>query len=333
MTPHAIGRALVRLMLCVIVATAASWTPFAQAQDTAWPTHAITVVVPFPSGGPADIVARVVAQKLGESLGQAVIVENRAGAGGNIGAGAVARAAPDGYTLLLGVASLITSPHMFKQLGFDPLKDLTPIAMMATAPVFVWVDSRFPAQTLAELVTTAKNRPGQLNYSSSAPATLAHLGSLLFFERAGVQLMHLSYKGSAQATNDLLGGVFPIHFDVAQPLVPHMKTGRVRPLAVLASRRSPLMPEVPSVAELGYPSIDAVPFMSLLAPAATPKAIVTLLNTRVRAALQAPDVRAKLGALYFEVADGGQPEALAAWMREQSRQWGTVIRQHDLKVE
>ncbi|VTU29525.1 Bug family tripartite tricarboxylate transporter substrate binding protein [Variovorax sp. PBL-E5] len=203
----------------------------------------------------------------------------------------------------------------------------------AGTPVFIWVGSGFPAQKRADMLALVKAKPGQYNHSSSAPATLAHLGSLVFFERAGAQLVHLGYKGSAQAMNDFLAGVFPIYFEVAQPVAPQLKAGKVRALAVVAGRRSPLMPDVPSVAELGYPSIDAVPFMTLMAPAATPKAIVARLNDNARRALQSPEVRARLASLYFEVADGGDPAAVAAWLRAESDKWGEVIRRHDLKLD
>ncbi len=298
-----------------------------------WPTRPINLVVPFPAGGPTDAVARAVAQKLGESLGQPVIIENKSGAGGNLGAQAVARAAPDGYTLLVGTAALTTSMHLYAKLPYDPMKDLAPVAMLAKAPVFVWVNDTLKVPGFRELMATVKAKPGQFNYSSSAPATLAHLGSLYFFEKAGAQLVHLNYKGSSQATNDFLGGVFPIYFEVAQPVVPHMASGKVRPLAVLASRRSPVMPDVPSVAELGFPAVDAVPFIALLAPAGTPRTIVERLNLESKRALANPEVRARLGGLYVEVSDGGEPAAIGEWMRNESKQWGEVIRRNGLKVD
>ncbi|HSW18888.1 MAG TPA: tripartite tricarboxylate transporter substrate-binding protein, partial [Ramlibacter sp.] len=245
----------------------AAFAPLAAlAQAPANPGRAITLIVPFPAGGPTDAVARAVTQQMATSLAQTIVVENKPGAAGNIGAAAVARAAPDGYTLLAGAASLSTSPHLFKNLGYDPMKDLAPVAMLATAPVFIWVDSRSPIKTTADLVAQMKARPGQFNYSSSAPATLAHLGSLRFLEAAGAQATHINYKGSAQAITDFLGGVFPVYFEVAQPLVPHLKAGKVRALAVVASKRSALMPDVPSIAEAGYAGIDVAAFINLMAP-------------------------------------------------------------------
>jgi len=178
-----------------------------------------------------------------------------------------------------------------------------------------------------------KARPGQYNYSSSAPTTLAHLGSLRLFEEAGAQATHINYKGSAQATTDFLGGVFPIYFEVGQPLAPHLAAGKVRPLAVMSGKRSPLMPDVPSIAEFGLPPIDAQPFMMLMAPAGTPAKTIARLNQHACLALQAPAVREKLRALYFDVSDGGEPAAQQAWLREQSDEWGEVIAKHGLKAE
>lgn len=322
-----------RMALGLLAALALSG---AQAQSGAaadWPRKPITLVVPFPAGGPTDAAARAVAQQLGAALGQPVVVDNRTGAGGMIGSASVASAAPDGYTLLVGTATIATAPYLFKQLKFDPLKDLTTVALMATMPVFIWADHRFAAQNLQEMVALVKAKPGQYNYSSSAPATLAHLGSLVFFERAGAQLTHLGYRGSAQALTDFLAGVYPIHFEVAQPMAPHMKDGKARPLAVLASRRSPLMPNVPSVGELGYAGIDAAPFVTLMAPAATPKAIVDRLHAQVQRALQTPDIRARMATLYFELPEPMDAAASHTWLRTESAKWGEVIRRHDLKLD
>lgn len=268
----------------------------------AWPTRPITVVVPFPAGGPTDVVARTVLQKMAEALGQPMVIDNKPGAGGNIGGAAVAKAVPDVHTLLVGAATLTTSVHLYKQLGYDPLKDLSPVAMLARAPVFIWVRDDYPARTLGEMVALVKAKPAAANDSSSAPATLAHLGSLLFFESVGAQPLHINYKGSAQAINDLLGGVFAIHFELAQPVVAHWKAGKVRPLAVLGGKRSPLLPEVHSTAELGFGNIDATPIILLLAPAGTPRAVVERLNAEAARALQASEVRAKLAGLHFDIA-------------------------------
>lgn len=321
-----------RRLVCAGLVTAALAPLAAPAQPVGWPAKTITFVVPFPAGGPTDVVARTVAQHMAETLGQPVVVENKLGAGGNIAAAAVARAAPDGYTVLVGGATVITSPHLYK-LQFDPMKDLAPVAILATTPVFIWVDSRFPAKSLGELLALLKAKPGEFNYSSSAPSTLAHLGSLRLFDSAGVKLTHINYKGSAQALTDFLAGVFPIHFEVGQSLAPLLKSGKVRALALVASKRSPLLPEVPSVAELGFPGIDAQPFVHLMAPTGTPPAIITRLNEHARRALQSQDVRAKLNALSFDVADAVDPAALAVWLRAESAKWGEVIRRYDFRVE
>ncbi|MGY6270990.1 Bug family tripartite tricarboxylate transporter substrate binding protein [Achromobacter denitrificans] len=323
--PIAAGRR--RACAALIAATLAPLAALAQG-----PAQPITLVVPFPAGGPTDVVARSVAQHMGETLGQTIIVTNRPGAGGSIGSAAVAHAAPDGLTLLVGTASLATNSHLYK-LNFDPLKDLQAIALLAKTPVFIWVDSRSPFKTLPDLLAAVKARPGQYNYSSSAPTTLAHLGSLRLFETAGIRATHINYKGSAQATTDFLGGVYPIYFEVGQPLAPHLAAGKVRPLAVMAGKRSPLMPDVPSIAEFGLPGIDAEPFMMLMAPRGTPAPAIARLNEHARLALQSPAVREKLRALYFDVSDGGEPAAQQDWLRAQSAQWGEVIAKHGLKAE
>jgi len=294
--------------------------------------RAVTLIVPFPAGGPTDVVARAVGQRLSETLGQTVVVDNKPGASGNIGAAAAARAAPDGNTLLVGTAALMTSPFLYK-LNYDPLKDFAPVAMLAKMPVFIWVDEQSPWRTLPDLLAAVKAQPGKYNYSSSAPGTLAHLGSLRFLDEAGARLTHINYKGSAQALNDFLGGVFPIYFEVAQPLVPHLKAGKVRALAVVASKRSPSMPGVPSIAELGFPGIDAFPFLDLMAPAGTPADVVARLNEHARRALQSPDVRARLGAAYMDVADDEKPAAVGAWLHAESAKWGEVIRKNNLRVD
>ncbi len=296
------------------------------------PASPITLIVPFPAGGPTDAVARSVAQHMSETLGQTLIVTNRPGAGGSIGSSAVAHAAPDGLTLLVGTAALMTNPYLYK-LNFDPMKDLQAIALLAKTPVFIWVDSRSPFRNLPDLLAALKANPGKFNYSSSAPTTLAHLGSLRLLDEAGVKATHINYKGSAQATTDFLGGVFSIYFEVGQPLAPHLAAGKVRPLAVLADKRSPLMLDVPSITEFGLPAINAEPFMVLLAPHGTPAALIQRLNEHARRALQAPSVRDKLGALYFEVDEGGQPAGVQDWLRAQSTQWGDVIAKHGLKAE
>lgn len=323
--PHAPGRR--RAIAAVIAATLMPLS--ALAQNTAAP---ITLVVPFPAGGPTDVVARSVAQHMSETLSQTIIVSNRPGAGGSIGSAAVAHAAPDGLTLLVGTAALMTSPYLYK-LNFDPLKDLQAIALLAKTPVFIWVHSDSPFKTLPDLLAAVKAKPGHYNYSSSAPTTLAHLGSLRLFEEAGTQATHINYKGSSQATTDFLGGVFPIYFEVGQPLAPHLAAGKVRPLAVMTGKRSPLMPEVPSITEFGLPAIDAEPFMVLLAPHDTPAPTIARLNQHAALALQSSAVREKLHALYFDVSEGGEPAAQQDWLRTQSTQWGDVIIKHGLKAE
>jgi len=320
--------ASIRRRLCATLAA----TGFISLGGWAQAAEPINLVVPFPPGGPTDVVARTVAQQMSHTLGQHLIVANRAGAGGSIGAAAVAQAAPDGQTLLTGTASLTTGHHLYN-LNFHPLKDLVPVAMLAKMPVFIWVRGDSPYNTLPDLLEAMKASNGQYNYSSSAPTTLAHLGSLRLLDETGVQATHVNYRGSAQATTDFLAGVFPVYFEVGQPLAPHYAAGKAKPLAVLSSQRSTLMPDVPSVTEFGLPAIDAKPFVALMAPAGTPEATLVRLNEHARKALQSPEVRSRLDSLYFEVDAGGSPAEVATWLQEQSSMWGEVIAKHGLKVD
>lgn len=292
----------------------------------------ITLIVPFPAGGPTDAVARAIGDSMSKSLGQVVIIDNKPGASSNIGSAAAARAAPDGHTLLAGAAALVTSPHLFK-LNYDPLKELRAIAILAKLPVFIWVRSDSPYQTLPQLMAAIKAAPEKFNYSSSAPATTAHLGSLQLFEQLGVKPSHIGYKGSSQALTDFLGGVFPVHFEVGQPMVQHMKANKIRALAVLSNQRSALMPDVPSVAELGYAGVDAQPFTALLAPAATPSELIETLNKHAIQTVSSPDLREKLKALYMEPAKAESPQATQQWLQAESAKWGEVIRKNNLKVD
>jgi len=322
-------RVLPRLAAAVLACVA--WGVHAEADK--WPSRPVTIIVPFPPGGPSDTVVRAVAQKMSASLGQSFVIENRPGASGNIGTAAVAHATPDGYTLLGTGAPIVTASALYPKLNYAPLKDLAPLALLGSTPVFVWVNKTMPVADMKTLMATVKAKPGSYNFSSSAPATLAHLSALYLFDETGAQLVHLNYKGSMQGVTDFLGGVYPIDFEVMQPLAPHMANGAVRPLAVVGTKRSPLMPDVPSLGELGLPALDVSPFLVLMAPSGTPAAIQARASAAAREALKSPEVRARLKAIYFQPDEGTEPAAASAWLRAQTERWGAIIRKHKLTVE
>lgn len=322
-----------RRRLCAAALAAALMPASAWSQAANWPTKPVILVTPASAGGPTDTVARALGLNLSNSIGQPVVVENKGGALGTIGGAYVARAEPDGYTQLLGIAaSTVVAPHLIK-LRFDPLKDTVPVAMVATGPSFIWVPSDSPIRNLNDLLAAIRAEPRKFNYSAGLVGTLQHLASLQLFDAAGVKPVHVGYKGSAPAATDFLGGVFPFYIDMAQTMVPYFKAGRVRPIVVLAQERSQLLPEVPSLAESGFKGIDASPFFVLMVPAGTPDAVIQRMNKEVRAAQQTEEFRRRLANVYQEVVDPGDPANLGDVLRARSAQWSEVIRKHGIKAE
>lgn len=296
-----------------------------QAAD-AWPVRPVKMIVPFAAGGPTDVLARSLAMELSARLGQSVIVENRAGGGSNIGYDAMARAPADGYTILLGTATVVTNPSLYKKLSFDPLKDFTPIALIGTTPVFVWVRNDYPAATLPDLVRLAKETPGTINYGSSGPGTVAHLASLLFQERTGTSMTHVGYKGSAQALNDMLGGVFSVQFDAPQPMVAQYRAGTLRALATLSSHRSSAFPDVPSISEFGYEGIDASALFGLYTAAGVSPDIVGKLQHTLQAVLASPKFKEVMAQQFVEIpAQPVEGPAFQAWLKNEIEVWHGVI--------
>jgi tripartite-type tricarboxylate transporter receptor subunit TctC len=279
-----------------------------------WPAKPVRLVVPYPAGGPVDSVGRLVAQPLGAALGQNVIVENRSGAGGSVGAEVVARAAPDGYTLLLGNTGPMTvNPVLRKGLGYDPRKDFAPVTWLVSAQMVLVVHPSLPVRSLKELVALARSRPGELNYASAGVGNLTHLGMELLQSVAGVRLHHVPYKGAAPAFAELLAGEVAVLMGNVAGAIPHIRAGRVRPIAVSSARRSPVLPEVPPVAEL-YPGFDLVTWMGVFAPAGTPEAVRELLHGSLVQVLGRAELRERLAGLGTEVvaADGRELAALVS---------------------
>ena len=317
-----------RLVLILAVACAAP-NAFAQA----YPVKPVRLIVPFAAGGGTDIVARTVGAKLGERLGQTVVVDNRAGASGAIGTELVARSPADGYTLLMGSSGPIAiNPALHTKLPYDPLRDFVPVALITTMPFLTVVHPSLPVRSIKELIALAKVRPGQLNYASPGSGSSTHLATELFKAMAGVQIVHVPYKGVAPAATDLVSGQVQMLTGDLNTLMPHVKSGKMRPLAVTGGMRSALLPDMPTMAEAGVAGYEASGWFGMLAPAGTPRDIVRRLNGEIVKALQSDELRKRLAGLGGEVA-GGTPEAFAQHLRWEIDKWGKLIRAIGLKPE
>jgi tripartite-type tricarboxylate transporter receptor subunit TctC len=315
--------------LAALVAIAAPLT--VAAQD--YPTRPIVLVSPFPPGGSVSLVARIVAEKMGETLGQSIVVENRGGAGGTIGARSVAKSPPDGYTLLLGyTGTLAIGPSMYPNAGFDPRKDFVPVGRIGTAPTLLVVHPSVPVHSVAELIAYAKANPGKLNFGSAGIGTVGHLAGELLATMAGLQLVHVPYKGTGPAITDLLGGHIPMMFTPVPTAHAQAESGLLRALAVTGAERSSLLPDVPTVAESGLPGYEAALRYGLLAPAGTPRAIIERLNKELRMALAAEDVRTRLAADGAEVLPS-TPEQYAADIDREEATWSKVVNALGLRGE
>ncbi|MGZ5096142.1 MAG: tripartite tricarboxylate transporter substrate binding protein, partial [Burkholderiales bacterium] len=284
-------------------------------------------------GGPTDILARLIGQKLTESMGQPVIVENRAGAGGNIGTEVAAKAPPDGYTLVTGNnATFGANVSLYKRLGFDPIKDFTPVIFVATQPNILVVHPSLPARNVKELIAIAKARPGQLNYSGSGVGAAAHLAAELFKSMTGTDIVHISYKSAAPALTDLMAGHTQLMFASALSVMPLVKSNRVRALAVTTPKRSRLLPQLPTVAEAGVPGFEATTWHGVLVTAGTPAPIVERLNVEINKMLQTADVRDKLTALGAEIV-GGSPKDFADHIRREIPRWAKVVKSINVQLD
>jgi tripartite-type tricarboxylate transporter receptor subunit TctC len=307
----------------------------AHAADAAadFPQRPIKIVVPYPPGGSTDVLGRMMAQKLSARFGQPVVVENRAGASGNLGANFAAKSPPDGYTLFLGTSTaLAVNPHLYPSLPYDAQQDFTPLVLATTLPSLVVVNSSVPVKTMKELNEYLKAKKGQVNYASSGNGTPAHLGAEVYKKMTGIQMTHVPYKGGAPALTDLVGGQTSLMFAILPESWPLVKDGRLRALAVTTAQRSPLMPELPTVAESGVPGYELVGWYGFLAPTGTPKEIVAKLNKAFDEALQEKDVKEKLTTMGFQV-EGGAPERLSDLMKSESKKWGQVVKEANIKVD
>ncbi|MGX4640471.1 Bug family tripartite tricarboxylate transporter substrate binding protein [Massilia sp. SYSU DXS3249] len=298
-----------------------------------WPTKNVTVVVPWPPGGPSDIAARPWAKQLTESLGKSFVIDNRAGGGGNIGTAAVTRAQPDGHTLLItSSAPIVINPSVYKNMSFDPLKDLAPISNLLRVPLVLVAHPSVPAKNLKELIAHIQSKKGDFSYASSGPGTPQHLTGELFNSVQKLNMTHVPYKGSAPAISDLLGGHIPMMFDSTIAIMPHIKSGKVRPIAISSAKRSPLLPDVPTFAELGIPAVESYAWYGLFAPAKTPAPVIAKINAETVKFMKSPEfekIRAETGSDY--VAD--TPANFTKFVQAESAKWSKVAKQSGATVD
>ena len=303
------------------------------ARAAGYPSRPIRLIVPYAPGGGADAVARVVARYVGDSLGQSVVVENRGGAGSIIGTDLVAKAEPDGYTLLLGQSGPISiNPAVYKSLPYDPVKDLVPITMTNSYPYVLVVNAKLPAQSLQAFVALGKAKPGSMNYGTTGVGAANHLMTELFCRKAGLKMTHIPYRGTAVAVADLVAGQVTMVFGDPVSVLPHMQAGTLRALAVSSPQRSPVAPEVPTVAEGGYPGVEAVAWHGILAPARTPTAIVETLHAEIVKALRDPDIKALLSKQAMQPV-GDTPQEFAAFIQKDIATWKEVAAAANVSVE
>src|SRR5688572_13176760 len=288
--------------------------PPALSQPANYPAKPVRIVVGFAAGGGADILTRLLAPKLGDALGQPIVTDNRPGAAGNIAVEHVVKSAPDGYTLLMGAPGLATSPSLYSKLPFDPARDLAAVSLVATVANLLVVHPSVPADSVRQLIVLAKAHPGKLNYASPGKGTSLHLAAELFRTMAGIDLVHIAYKGGAPAVADLLGGHVDLMFDVLPSSMPHVASGRLKALGITAEARSPLLPQVPTLAESGLSGYQAITWNGIVAPAGTPQQIIVRLNAAIGQVLRSTEMKDRLAAIATEPAPGS-PEQFAAFLR------------------
>jgi tripartite-type tricarboxylate transporter receptor subunit TctC len=295
------------------------------AQGPAFPSKPITMVVPFPPGGPTDLVARVLAQKLGEQMGQSILVDNRGGANGNIGAQLVAKATADGYTILYNTSSITLSPALYKSVSYDVQKDFAPVALVAVVPLALVVHPSIPANNVKEFVAYAKAHPGKLSYGSAGNGNVTHLGAFQFVQANGIEATHVPYKGSAPADVDLVGGQIQFMTDTVNSVMSFVRDKRMKMLAVTTAKRMTLFPDVPTLAESGMPGFEVGAWQGVMVPTGTPQAVVDKLNAEIVKALKSPDVRQRL-ALQGAEPLGSTPQEYGAYVKKELARWAGVVK-------
>lgn len=318
----------VKLTLSVVLLFSVQLT---NAQE--WPSKSIKWIVPFPPGGAMDVIARALADKSSKSLGQSIIVENKPGAGGNIGSELVARAEPDGYTLLITSIGMATNKFLYPKLPYDPVKDFSPVSLIAIVPNVLVTNATQPnVKNVSDVIANAKAEPGKLSYASAGNGTSIHLAGEVFTSMAKVDMQHIPYKGSGPAVTDLIGGQVNYMFDSITSAKPHIASGKLRPLGLTTSKRSKSLPGVPTIAESGLPGYDVTPWFAVFVPANTPKAVVQKLNSVLIASMGAPEVKEKFENIGAEPI-GLSPEETARYLNKEIDRWGKVISSNNIKAD
>ncbi|MDF3839329.1 tripartite tricarboxylate transporter substrate binding protein [Cupriavidus basilensis] len=319
------------ILTVALLASATASLP-ARAAD-AWPARPIKWVVPYPPGGSTDMLARIVGQKLGERLGQPVVVENKAGAGGNVGTDYAAKQPADGYTIVMGnIGPIAINPSLYPDLPYNPLKDLAPVTMLMAVPNLLVVNPALPVHSVRDLIDYGKRQAAPLGYATPGAGTSLHLAGELFAATAGVKMTHIPYKGSAPGLNDTMAGHVPVMFDNMPSALPLVKAGKLRVLAITSAQRSAQLPDVPTMAEAGLRGYEIAGWFGVLVPAATPKPIIARLDTELEAVLKMPDVRKKLDEM-GGIVSGAGPQPFGRYIEAESRKWGTLVRSASIAAQ
>ena len=298
-----------------------------------WPNKPIRWIVPFPPGGAMDVMARALAEKSSKSLGQAVVIENKPGAGGNIGADFVARSDADGYTMMITSIGMATNKFLYPKLSYDPVKDFAPVSLIAIVPNVLVTNATQPnVKTVSDVIANAKAQPGKLTYASAGNGSSIHLAGEVFTSMAKIDMQHIPYKGSNPAVTDLLGGQVNYMFDSITSAKPHIDAGKLRPIGITTSKRSKALPNVPTIAESGLPGYEVTPWFAVFVPAATPKPIVNKLNAALLDALKSPEIKAKFDGIGAEPL-GTTPDELANYLNKEIERWGKVISTNNIKSD
>ncbi len=323
-------RRIIEIAAAICIALSGVGTACAQAD---YPTKPIRLIVPFPPGGGTDILSRLVANKLTETLGWQIVVDNRGGAGGNIGLQAAAQSAPDGYTMVMGQTSnLAINPALYSKLPYDPIKDFVPVSLVSASPIVLVVPAKSPYKTLGDFVAAAKAKPGQLTFGSPGSGTVAHLTGELFQRTAGIKYVHVPYKGAAQALPDLIGGRIDLYSSSLETAMSQMKAGTIRALAVTSLQRIAVVPDVPTVSESGYKGFQATTWFGILAPKGTPDAIVNKFTAETTKVLQMPDMKERMAATGGLPVPTG-PKEFSALLRSEVQRWSRVVKESGAKVD
>ena len=328
---HHTSRRLASIALVTLACAGALASTQAQAQ-AAFPSRPLTMIVPFPPGGPTDLVARVIALEMSKSMGQPVVIDNKGGANGNLGAAVAAKALADGYTLLYNTSSITLSPALYKSLSYDVRRDFAPVALTAVVPLALVVAPNVPANNVKEFVAWVKANPGKVSYGSAGSGNVTHLGAFQFVQANGLDAVHIPYKGSAPANVDLAGGQIQFMTDTVNSVMAFVRDKRMKMLAVTTARRMSLFPDVPTLAESGMPGFEVGAWQGLMVPANTPRPVIQRLNAEVLKALQSPEVRQKLALQGVEPL-GSTPEEYGVYVKDEIARWALVVKQAGISLE